>query len=265
MEVGILSAFVAGFLMFFMPCTFPLVPIFLSTITGASLNELKLKEEMKFFRRKMIFNSFSFVAGFTFVFTLLGLFSASLIRTLGGSYRFEIGRIAGIFVISFGFFIILNQFVFSKEKFSNKYIIKLQRSFKLKHRNFKSNLTGSFLVGATFAFGWTPCIGPILGSIIALASTSESVLRGGILLIIFSLGLAIPFIAISILTSLSSKTLLRLRSLNKFLNLFSLLTGLFLMFIGLLLVTGIYYDLSGRFFQTSLNNISFFQSLLDYF
>lgn len=265
MEVSIFSALVAGFLMFFMPCTFPLVPIFLSTISGASLSDLKGKKELKHFRRKMILNSIAFVLGFTFIFTCLGIFSTALIKTLGGNYRFEIGRIAGVFVIAFGIFIILNQFVFSSGKFNNKYIVRLQKSFKLKNKQFKSNLLGSFLVGATFAFGWTPCIGPILGSIIALASTSESVIRGGLLLMIFSIGLAIPFLSVAIAASISSKALLKIKKFNRFLNTFSLITGLFLILIGVLLLTGMYYEISGRFFQVSLSNVPLFQSLLDYF
>ncbi|MBI4160214.1 sulfite exporter TauE/SafE family protein [Candidatus Wolfebacteria bacterium] len=220
----IIPAFIAGILTFLAPCTLPLVPGYLGFISGVSANDLQDPVKTKSARRKIFFNGVLYVLGFSLVFivlgSLFGLGGAALIK-----YRLWLSRLGGIFVIFFGLFMIgvLRLPFLNVEK-------NIGRIRALK----PGNPTSSLIFGATFAFGWTPCIGPILGSILTLAASSATIGQGAFLLAVFSLGLAVPFLVIAAGIGSASSYIARL---SKYLNVISIVGGLFLIFLGILLFT----------------------------
>ncbi len=191
MHVGlVIAAFVAGLFTFLAPCTLPLVPAYLAFISGVSLKDLADDNKARAARRKILANSLLYVLGFSVVFIFFGILFG-----VGGEslrqYRPMLQRIGGILVIFFGLYMMKVfrlpgfQFLDSERRFPAARIIK------------PGNPLSSFLFGSVFALGWTPCIGPILGSILTLAAASATVVQGGLLLAVFSLGLGVPFIAIA--------------------------------------------------------------------
>jgi len=220
----IISSFIAGLLTFLAPCTLPLVPGYLAFISGVSQDELNNPETAKRARTKIFLNGVFYVIGFSVVFILLGTLFG-----LGGQaliqYRILLGRIGGIFVIIFGLFM-MN--IIKIPFLSGEKGIRAPKALK------PGNPFSSTIFGATFAFGWTPCVGPVLGSILLLASTSATVGQGAFLLFIFSLGLAVPFLAIAL--GIGSATKL-IGKITKYLKIISFIGGIFLVFIGILLLT----------------------------
>jgi len=184
----IISAFVAGLLTFLAPCTLPLVPAYLGFISGVSTKDLEDPAKAKIARRKIIQNGLFFVVGFSLVFILFGTL-AGLIGQGLVPYRIWLTRIGGIFVILFGLFMLgafKIPFLQSDKRIRIPSFLKVGKP------------TSSLVIGSAFAFGWTPCVGPILGSILLLASTSANALDGAFLLTVFSIGLAIPFLLVAI-------------------------------------------------------------------
>jgi cytochrome c-type biogenesis protein len=220
----IIPAFIAGILTFLAPCTLPLVPAYLGFISGTSLDDLKQPEKAKRARIKIFLNGLFFIVGFSTVFILFGTFAGLVGKTLF-PYRIWLSRIGGIFVILFGLFMLnVLKFPFlQKEK-----QIRLPQIFK------RGKPTSSFLIGTAFGFGWTPCVGPILGSILLLAATSATVSQGAILLTIFSAGLAIPFLAIAFGIGSAARYIAKF---SKLLNVVSIIGGVFLVLLGILLFT----------------------------
>ncbi len=221
-DVSFGLAFIAGVVSFLNPCVMPLIPSYISYITGLSFKDLSGSEDRSRIRKVTLINSLLFVAGFSFIFVLLGASSSTLGR-LFYQYR-DIVRIAGgILIIIFGLFVagILNLGFLMRE-----------RRFELRDR--PAGLLGSFIIGMTFGAGWTPCIGPILGSILIYASTKDSVLYGMGLLGVYSIGLGIPFIlsgvAINIFLSYMKK-------LQRYMRYVMLLSGLILIAFGIILLT----------------------------
>ena len=209
--IDIFVAFGAGLISFLSPCVLPLIPGYIAYISGSSLNELLEKQNINLF--PIIF----FTLGFSIVFIIFGAAATFLGQLfLDNSYQLRI--IAGVVIIIFSLHIIgilkLNFLNFEKRIYSEK----------------KQGLFSPILVGMAFAFGWTPCIGPILGSILALASTEESINKGILLLLFYSLGLAIPFILSGYLIQ---KFMIVSKNLKKNMNLITKIGG------GLLLITGI--------------------------
>lgn len=228
METGfIVPVFVAGILTFLAPCTLPLVPGYLGFISGVSLDNLKGMDTAKRTRLKILLNGFLYVLGFGVVFVLMGSLFA-LGGTLLSSYRFVLARIGGVFVIIFGLSM-TGVFRFSFLRF-----LETERHFSLIKYLKPGNPASSFLFGATFAFGWTPCIGPVLGSALTLAATSGTVFEGSFLLTIFALGLAVPFLIIAIGIGSASRHLERL---TPYLGAVSVVGGIFLVILGALLAT----------------------------
>ena len=183
----ILTAFGAGLLSFFSPCVLPLIPAYICFITGLSVEELSTPKEKGIEKAKTILpESLLFILGFSAVFVILGASATFL-----GSFLFARQRIikiiGGLIIIFFG----LHVSGLLKIKF-------LQYEKKLHLRNKPVSKFGSFLVGVTFGFGWTPCVGPILGSILMLAATKASLTKGILLLSFYSLGLGLPFFLLSI-------------------------------------------------------------------
>lgn len=245
----IIPAFIAGFLTFLAPCTLPLVPGYLGFISGVSLSDLKNPGKIKTARRKIFLNGLFYVIGFSVVFITLG----SLFGLGGGAlvkYRLWLSRLGGLLIIFFGLFMLK----ILKPPFLNreKHLVNI--------KFLKSGRPGSSLLfGATFAFGWTPCIGPILGSILTLAASRATVGQGMFLLVIFSLGLAAPFLIIAAGIGSASTYLSKL---NKYLNLISIIGGVFLVFLGVLLLTDNLIVWTSYFYR--IFGFIHYERLLDY-
>lgn len=221
-EVSIPLAFMGGILSFVSPCVLPLVPSYISFVTGISFEELTEGADSSRIKKVILFNSLMFVLGFSTVFVVILGASAQLFGHLFIEYQDLIRKVGGIIIVLLGIHIIgiINFKVLQREK-------------KLHFFNDKpSGLFGSFFVGIGFAAGWTPCIGPILSAIFAVAATSPNPWSGVILFIFYSAGLAIPFL----LTSLGINTFLKhFQRLKKHMQAVSIVSGLFLIATGLLI------------------------------
>lgn len=220
-----IAAFIAGLLTFLAPCTLPLVPAYLGFISGVVPEELNDSEKLKKARLKIFANGLFFMLGFSAVFILMGTIVGFVGAFFLAPYRLWLGRIGGVFVILFGLFmlnVIRIPFLLGEKRISAPSFLE------------RGKPRTSFVLGSAFAFGWTPCVGPILGSILLLASTSTTALQGALLLGIFSLGLAVPFLLVAALWGSS------LRVISKFsglLNGISIVGGIFLIALGVLLLT----------------------------
>ncbi|MBI2416013.1 MAG: cytochrome c biogenesis protein CcdA [Candidatus Kerfeldbacteria bacterium] len=237
-----IPAFIAGLLTFFAPCTLPLTPGYLAFISGVSLSDLQNQQLATKSRRRILLNGLLYVLGFSIVMVLLGsLFG------LGGSYlihyRLWLARLGGIAVIFFGLFM-LGLSRFRLFRFMN-----FEKTVMLRRWLHPGQFGSSFLFGATFAFGWTPCIGPVLGSVLLLASQSATLFSGAMLLAVFSLGLGIPFMIIAATVSSATRYLSKLQ---RYLSIISKVGGAFLVLLGTLMVldktalwTGFVYQFFG--------------------
>ncbi len=176
MIIKLIIAFGAGFISFLSPCVLPIIPGYISYITGKSLDEIEQN------RRIVLLKTVTFSLGFSFVFIILGI-AASFIGNVLIFFGNELRIAAGIIIIIFS----LNLLGFLNFSFLNQ-------DKRFETGSYKDNYIFPFLVGAAFAFGWTPCIGPVLGSILALSATEATISKGVVLLSMYSLGLAIPFI-----------------------------------------------------------------------
>jgi len=227
MEIGfifIISTFFAGILTFLAPCTLPLVPAYLGFISGVDQDALKNPETARAARRKIFFNGLAFIVGFSLVFIAFGVLAGIAGQALA-PYRIWMARIGGILVILFGLFMLG---FFKLPFFQSDKRIPIPKWLTL------GRPLSSLFIGGTFALGWTPCVGPILGSVLLLAGTSATAIQGGFLLAVFSLGLAIPFLIIALLFSRATRYI---DSISKYLKWVSIIGGIFLILLGLLLVT----------------------------
>lgn len=220
----IIPTFIAGILTFLAPCTLPLVPAYLGFISGVDRDALANPEMAAQARRKIFFNGLAFIVGFSIVFivfgTLAGLVGQSLVP-----FRLWLARIGGVFIILFGLFMLG---VFKLPFFQVEKRIPIPSWLTL------GKPSSSVFIGGTFALGWTPCVGPILGSILLLAGTSGTALQGAFLLFIFSLGLAVPFLIIALTFSRATKFI---DASSKYLTWVSSIGGVFLIILGGLLAT----------------------------
>lgn len=234
MEIGIgfiISAFFAGLLTFLAPCTLPLVPGYLGFISGVSTKDLENfsdPQKAKHARRKIMRNGVAFILGFSVVFILFGALAGFLGQQLA-TYQIWLSRVGGIFVILFGLFM-LGVF--------NLPFLNLEKKVKIPKFLHIGKPSSSFAIGSVFAVGWTPCVGPILGAILTLAATSSTALQGAFLLGVFSLGLAVPFIA----TAFAFTSMTRyVKHVAKYLGFVSKLGGIFLILLGVLLLTNNFF------------------------
>jgi cytochrome c-type biogenesis protein len=232
--VSTLISFLAGLLSFLSPCVLPLVPAYVSYITGVSFNELINPISKRKIRHVTLINSTMFILGFSLVFVTLGA-SATFVGQLLASYIHIVRKIGSIFIILFGLYL------------TGVYKIKfLSQERRL---NIGANTHGylsSVLIGIAFAAGWTPCVGPILSSILLYASLSETVGTGIYLLSIYSLGLAVPFF----ITALAINTFLNsFKTINKYLRYVNFISGLLLISMGLILFSDYFQLLSGYFYN----------------
>ena len=210
-----LIAFGAGLISFLSPCVLPLIPGYISYISGQSLQEILNKKEINFFPLIL------FCLGFSTVFVLLGASASFLGQTL--LQNSEILRIvAGIVIIIFSLQLI---------GIINIPYLNFEKRFDAKESR---NILFPYIIGVAFGFGWTPCIGPILGSILALASIEETLTRAVVLLILYSLGLAIPFVLSGYLIQ---RFLLFSKNFRKNINLISKIGGIILLVTGILILT----------------------------
>jgi cytochrome c-type biogenesis protein len=179
-QISLIAAFSAGLLSFVSPCVLPLVPSYISYITGLSIEQLTDAHARSQFKRAIVVNALLFIAGFSAVFIAFGA-SASFIGQMLITYQDHIRRIGGVLIVIFGLYLlgILN-------------INFLQMEHRFQFRNRPVGYLGSFLIGIAFAAGWTPCVGPVLGTILLYASTTDSLLNGVLLLTSYSLGLGLP-------------------------------------------------------------------------
>ena len=213
--IELLIAFSAGLISFLSPCVLPLIPGYISFISGASLNELLENKKIN------ILPLILFTLGFSFVFIMFGA-AASYIGQVLLQNSQTLRIIAGLVIIIFSLqligFINISFLNFEKKIYTNK----------------NNNIWFSFVVGMAFGFGWTPCIGPILGSILALAAIEETLFKAIVLLSFYSLGLAIPFILSGYLIQ---KFLIFSKNFKKNINLISKLGGAILLLTGILILT----------------------------
>ena len=219
----IVPAFVAGLLTFLAPCTLPMVPAYLGFISGASAKEA-LGDTSGRLRSRIFFNGLAFVLGFSVIFMLFGVFAGFLGHLFPG-YRLWLTRIGGGFVILFGLFMLG---LFKIPLLSKEYRMNIKTPFA------RGSYLNAFGLGAAFGTGWTPCIGPILGSILLLATTEGSVVNGAALLGVFAFGLSIPFLLVALALGSAEKAIMRI---TPYLNIISRASGVLLVVLGYLLLT----------------------------
>ena len=216
-----IAAFFAGLISFLSPCVLPLVPGYVSLISGAGVEELKSPQSQ--LRQRMMVNSIAFILGFSVVFITLGAISTEL-GQLAARYKHTLSIVAGVVIIIFGLHL------------TGIFKIKaLYTDARLHSVKGSSTPLGAFVIGFAFAFGWTPCLGPILSAILALASQQDTLIRGVLLLAVYSLGLAVPFILTSLLMEKFLKFYSRFRS---HMHALEVASGGLLIALGVLLVMG---------------------------
>lgn len=228
--VLILSSFVAGIFTFFAPCTLPLIPGFLA-ILGGMTAVTPSSGDFYSIRRRIVNNAFLYVAGFSVIFIILGASAASLARIVGAQELLQ--RIGGVLIIIFGLSLIgLLRLPFFSVKTIN-----------ISWLSFPSPLS-SFVMGGIFALGWSPCVGPILGSVLLLASQSGTIFQGVLLLAVFSLGLGLPFIVAAFFLPQVAKLI---SSWQKAIEVLNHLSGVFLVLLGIFLLLGRFNNLIAWF------------------
>lgn len=223
-EITLAVAALAGLSSFVAPCILPMIPAFLAYISGTTLSELSQKDGTKTVsinRANIVLNSVFFVLGFSVVFSTLGVIINSTLSSASGELVEGLNQIGGIIIVGFGIFLLLSMKI-------NK--LNLEKKFFPKRS--KASYPMSFVFGLAFAAGWTPCVGPILGTILTLAATTPSVAFN--LLLAYSLGLGIPFILIGVFYSRANKII---RSMSRHLKYYNIVLGGFIIILGILVYT----------------------------
>jgi cytochrome c-type biogenesis protein len=219
-DTTVLAAFAVGFVSFISPCVLPLVPGYLSAVSGLSLTEIKDRERSTW---RILMPAIVFCASFTVVFVVLGMTATSLGSVLRDS-RGTLDKVAGAVIIALGVFFLLTPFV-----------DRLNREWRPEALISRAGSGGPLLAGAAFAVAWTPCVGPTLGSILTAASVSDTVAKGGILLLFYSLGLAVPFLLTAVAFTRATSAFRWLR--DRYL-IITAVSGVVLITMGVLLFTG---------------------------
>lgn len=222
--VGLLAALIAGIVSFLSPCVLPLVPGYLSAVSGLSMQELQQSDW-----RRVLAPSLVFVASFSAVFILLGL-TATRIGAALSNHRALLDRIAGILIIAMGVLFVASFF-----------ITRLNREWRPEGLLSRAGRGGPLIAGAAFAVAWTPCIGPTLGAILGAAAVTGSAPRGALLLAVYSAGLAIPFLA----TALAFNRMTTAFSvIKRHYGLIIGIGGVILIVMGILILTGDLYRIN---------------------
>ncbi len=217
-EISLIAAFIAGIISFLSPCVLPLIPGFLAYLSGTSLQEKITKID----RLKIFLNSVAFVLGFSLVFSILGVLLNTVLEGISYNLQTWLSRIAGIIIILFGLYLV----GLIKISFLNR-----EHKFSVKKR-FSITYVTSFVFGAAFAVGWTPCVGAILGSIFALTVSNPGI--AFILLMSYTIGLGIPFLLVGLF---STEALMLINKLGPWLKYFNLVVGILLIILGILVFT----------------------------
>jgi cytochrome c-type biogenesis protein len=224
MEITFLGAFIAGFLSFASPCVLPLIPAYISFLGGASLNQLTQEGGIDITTQKCVFYSaIAFVLGFSTVFISLGA-TATAISALIAQNSFLLSQIAGTIIVIFG----LHYMGIFRISFLN-----FEKRFHLENK--PASLVGSYVLGLAFAFGWTPCVGPILASVLMVAASGDAVGYGVSLLSVYAAGLGIPFLIAAFAVKPFIKFLSRFR---KQMQKIELTIGVLLIITGTAIFTG---------------------------
>ncbi len=215
-----IAVFLAGLLSFLSPCVLPLVPGYVSLISGTSVDQLQSADRK--LSRTVLVNSLMFILGFSVVFIALGAVATGIGQFMN-IYRRELMRVAGVIIIIFGLHLI--------GVFKIKALLMDKRLHDVKG---SGTAIGAFLIGFAFAFGWTPCIGPILAGVLTIAGSQDTVIKGIVLLAVYSAGLAVPFL----LTSLGVERFLAFYSrFRRHLHTVEVVSGVFLVLVGALILT----------------------------
>lgn len=219
-----IASFIAGVFTFLAPCTLPLVPAFLGVISGSKLEDFKDPEKAKLARRALLKNAVFYVLGFSLIFILFGAAFSFVGQLL--FIKIWLPRIGGVFVLLFGLILLgwlKIPWLSSEQKLNVPHLFR------------KVSLVNSFLLGVVFSLGWSPCVGPLLGTVLLLASTSSTFFEGTFLLVIFSAGLGLPFILTALLIGRAFSAFVKW---GKTLEMMNKIAGIFLVFLGILLVIG---------------------------
>ena len=228
-NVSILVAFTAGIISFLSPCILPIIPSYLAFITGISLEELSQQENLRKVRKRVIANSLMFILGFSIIFITLGASATVIGKFLQENIRwFEI--IGGVLVIILGL------------HFAGIFRLKfLDREKKIHLKKKPLGYLGTCLVGMAFGAGWTPCVGPILGAILTMAASTQDIVKGIILLALYSAGLGLPFLLSAIILH---KFFEYFKTIRKYFKVISIVGGVLLIIVGILLISGYFSTLS---------------------
>jgi cytochrome c-type biogenesis protein len=236
-EISGMIAFSGGLLSFVSPCVLPLVPSYITYITGVSFKELTDVEARSKLRWATISHSLCFIIGFSFVFVLMGA-SATYLGQLLVQYQYWIMKGGGVLIILLGIHF---------TGIINIPFLHIEKRFEVRKKPL--GYAGSFVVGVVFAAGWTPCIGPILSTILIYASTSKSVVTGILLLTYYSVGLGIPFF----ISSLAFNSFLSaFDRIKRHMRVINIVSGLFLIGIGILFLTDTFKEINS--YLNMLNN-----------
>lgn len=238
-NLNYLFVFLEGMLSFLSPCVLPLLPVYISYLAGNG-KEVDENGNIKYIRKKVFANTVLFVLGISFAFFILGM-SFSALGTFFNEYRQTFTNIAGVFIILMG----LIQLGVLKLPF-------LEKEYKLKTKHSLKNMTPilAFILGFTFSFAWTPCIGPALASVLMLASSSQSVLQGNLLVMVYTIGFAIPFLLVGIFTT---ELLNFLKKHQNILKYTIKISAIILILIGVLTLTGMYEKMNAYMNRLSNN------------
>ena len=232
-EISYFYVVLAGLLSFLSPCVLPIVPGYLCFLAGTSLDKITSGEDASKERNAFYF-ALSFVIGFSTVFILLGA-SATLLSGLIYEYLDILRVVGGIIIIIFGIhFMQIIQLPF------------LNRDTRYQIESYRPGIVGSYVIGLSFAFGWTPCIGPILGSVLSIAASSETVTYGIILLMLYSAGLGIPFLLAAYAINGFMTFLSKIRNYIRVIEIF---TGVLLVIFGILILTNRIQELAFFFIK----------------
>ena len=219
-EIGLIAAFAAGMISFLSPCVLPLVPGYISYVSGSSAIDGAQTSNTRW---SALFPSLSFVLGFSTVFVALGA-SATLLSQLLLSYRYETNLIGGAVIILFG--------IFTTGLVPMPW---LERDVRYHSQLQGGNLSGAYLLGLAFGFGWTPCIGPVLGAILTVSSISTNTSAGIILLTAYAAGLGIPFLFAALFTETLTQRMAAMRKTGRWLK---IVAGAVMVAMGIAMVTG---------------------------
>ncbi len=219
-DTTVVAAFAVGFVSFISPCVLPLVPGYLSAVSGVSLTDMREGERTL---RRILLPALVFCLAFTVVFVALGMTATSLGSVLQDG-RGTLDKVAGAVIVALGVFFLLTPFV-----------DRLNREWRPESLISRAGSGGPLVAGAAFAFAWTPCVGPTLGSILTAASVSDTVAQGGVLLLFYSLGLAVPFLLTAVAFTRATSAFRWLR--DRYL-IVTAVSGVVLIAMGILLLTG---------------------------